>query len=648
MAGTLHFFAKLKEKRPGSSYSSQIRLTILLLLLFLVILNLQITYLFEQTKRSLNLELETRLKLAASILQEYWEKRDYGRKSIQSRKGILTEEDIFFLKGWAIKSGLDRLLWIQRGGRPLEIEAEGRGLNASDPILARGSEGIMEQAWRGDLVAGPLYRDSGGGFYKALLVPLQRSGEGVVALVGAIAPANGLGHLSRFSSFILYGFLIGIPAALAISFFFIEFVLSPYRRLSSATPSLSETSNIPPDVETIVSTYENAILTLREKEQELASLYQREQKRASDLESYQRYLLSSISSGVLSVDSAFRIQVCNEVARGILAPFESQLQGKDVRQAFKDMPELGSLLEETLQEGKIYRRRELQIRREGSGWSWIGISSSTLRDETGAIRGAIFLLTDLTESRELEEQMRIRENLASLGEISAGIAHEFRNSLSVLLGQCRLLQRRLPEDTREKRTLEEMAAEILSLEAIIREFLKFARPQELSIQPLNLAEFLKDLEGSFSEQLAEAYIELIIRPGQGGFVYADPLALKQAFVNLIQNSKEAMPQGGRIAVGIKTPKTGHEMAGVTGLPQEGFVRVSLSDSGKGMEEEEKEKAFLPFFTTKERGTGLGLALVQKAIVGMGGKVEVESEPGSGTTFHLYLPLVPAAKERGSG
>lgn len=413
-------------------------------------------------------------------------------------------------------------------------------------------------------------------------------------------------------------------------------------------PLLSETSDIPADVETIVSTYENAILTLREKEQELASLYQREQKRASDLESYQRYLLSSISSGVLSVDSAFRIQVCNEVARGILAPFESQLQGKDVRQAFKDMPELGSLLEETLQEGKIYRRRELQIRREGSGWSWIGISSSTLRDETGAIRGAIFLLTDLTESRELEEQMRIRENLASLGEISAGIAHEFRNSLSVLLGQCRLLQRRLPEDIREKRTLEEMAAEILSLEAIIREFLKFARPQELSIQPLNLAEFLKDLEGSFGEQLAEAHIELIIRPGQGGLVYADPLALKQAFVNLIQNSKEAMPQGGRIAVGIKTPKTGHEMAGVTGLPQEGFVRVSLSDSGKGMEEEEKEKAFLPFFTTKERGTGLGLALVQKAIVGMGGKVEVESEPGSGTTFHLYLPWLPAAKERGSG
>jgi len=245
--------------------------------------------------------------------------------------------------------------------------------------------------------------------------------------------------------------------------------------------------------------------------------------------------------------------------------------------------------------------------------------------------------------------MRIKENLAALGEISAGIAHEFRNSLSTLLAQCRLLQRRLPGDDGRKRTLEEMAGEILSLEGVIQEILKFARPIELKIQPLDLAGFLKELGTSFSEPLAEARIEMIIRPGPDALIYADPLALRQVFVNLIQNSKEAMAEGGELAISAKLPHKGHESRKRKALSWgEGFVKISVSDNGRGMGEEEKEKAFLPFFSTKENGTGLGLALVQKAVVGMGGKIEVESQLGSGTTFHLYLPLISLEEGKGSG
>jgi len=426
-------------------------------------------------------------------------------------------------------------------------------------------------------------------------------------------------------------------------------VLRPYRRLSSATPSLSVKGDSSPDVEAIVSTYERIIQSLREQELELARLYQVEQKRAQDLESYQRYLLSNISSGVISLDSGFRIQVCNEVARGILGLPESGVQGYDAREVFARMPELLSLLQESLGEGKIFRRRELRIEREGADSSWIGVSSSLLRDEAGVLGGAIFLLIDLTEIRGLQEQMRIKENLAALGEMSAGIAHEFRNSLSALLAQCRLLQRRLPEEEGGRKTLAEMVEEILALERVIQNFLKFARPQELKVQPLDLAEFLRELGASFAEPLAEARIKMIIGPGTDAFIQADPLALRQAIVNLIQNAQEAMPEGGELAISVQIQRKSQGWKRGKDLSREkGFARISVVDNGRGMGDEEKKKAFLPFFTTKEKGTGLGLALVQRAIVGMGGKIEVESELGKGCAFHLYLPLVPLTEGKGSG
>jgi len=129
---------------------------------------------------------------------------------------------------------------------------------------------------------------------------------------------------------------------------------------------------------------------------------------------------------------------------------------------------------------------------------------------------------------------------------------------------------------------------------------------------------------------------------------ADPLALRQAMVNLIQNSQDAMPQGGELKISVAIPKRRQEWGRGKAPADSTFVKISVSDTGRGMDEEERRKAFLPFFTTKEKGTGLGLALVQKAIVGMRGKIEVESELRVGTTFHLYLPLISLGEGKSSG
>lgn len=642
----MRYFDKLKGGWIGSNYASQIRLVILLLLLFLVVLNLQITYLFEQTKRGLDREMETRLRLAASLFLQDRQERDQGRGLLPGGGEALVGEEMAFLKAWMPQAGIERVLVLSREGEPMVIEANGMILRRGIAIGLGDMKALIARAWMGETVPTPVYREPGRGFSKALLTPLRNADHEIFLVLGLITPADFLGNISRASSYIFYGFLIGIPAALIISFFFIEFVLRPFRRLSSAASGPYPGNSASLDVEGIISTYEQIIQSLRDKELEVARLYQMEQRRSHELEHYQHYLLSSISSGVLSLDSQFRIQVANEVAREILNIKGIEVQGKDAHQLFSGMPEFAARLEETLKDGMIFRRREILIERGKGENLWIGLSSSLLKNEAGGIEGAIFLLTDLTEIRALQEQMRIKENLAALGEMSAGIAHEFRNSLSTLLAQSRLLQRRLPEEGGGKSTLEEMIAEIHSLEGVLQEFLQFARPQELKIQPLELGVFLQELRASFGDTLSESGVEILISPVLKIFIGADPLALRQVFLNLIQNAQEAMPGGGQLVISAKIPRTGVWRRGKGTLPPRGFIRISVADTGKGMGAEEKRKAFVPFFTTKEKGTGLGLALVQKAIVGMGGKIEMESEPGSGTTFHLYLPLWPLVEEGG--
>jgi PAS domain S-box-containing protein len=635
------FFADKEGRRRGANYPSQVRLVLLLLLLLLVVVNLQLAYLFERSRHGLEQELDSRLRLAASWLEESGKDRGGGSWGERGAEAW-PELDPASWRGWLGRCGLERLIWIPRGGNPVVLEATGRGWIREEAEVG-GWRRELERAWGGETVSTPTYRAPSGRYFKALLLPQPAGSEkgGVGGLIALVAPADSLGQLSRFSSLILYGFLVGVPAALLIAFFFVDFVLSPYRRLSAATPSAGPPAGVLPDVEAIVATYEGTIRALQQKEAELARLYQIEQRRAHDLESYQRHLLNHMSSGVLSLDSAFRIRVCNPVAAEILGVMEAEVQGKDAREVFARMPNLRSLLEATLQGGRILQREELEIERPEEGdRSWIGLSSSLLRDEDGRTEGAIFLMVDLTPIRRLQEQVRLRESLAALGEIAAGLAHELRNSLSTLLAHCRLLQRRLP-GPEARGTVEEMVGEIMSLERLVQEFLQFARPAEIRLQPLYLPHLLEEMGRTFSESLAEAGIEMEVQAGSETWISADPTFLRQALVNLINNAKDAMPGGGRLGLEAKVMVR----KGRGGRPKEKLVRISVSDNGKGMGEEERRKAFLPFFSTKEKGTGLGLAMVQKAALGMGGQVEVESAPGAGTTFHLYFPLTGPA---GSG
>jgi signal transduction histidine kinase len=248
-------------------------------------------------------------------------------------------------------------------------------------------------------------------------------------------------------------------------------------------------------------------------------------------------------------------------------------------------------------------------------------------DETGRKHGTICLFTDLTEVMDLEEQLRLKDSLARLGELTAGLAHEFRNGLSTIHGYGRLIDTdQLPESQRPY--VLGIRKETDALGAVVTNFLNFARPTQLSVAPVDLGALVDHAIAEVrAEQLAEG--GTIGREGQFAVVDGDEVLLRQAIGNLIRNALEACRRA-RV-----TPKIAIEGRVDHG---QGVVRLIVSDNGPGIDPAVRGRMFRPFVTTKPDGTGLGLALVQKIVVTHNGRVAVTSDPGQGAVFQVTLPI----------
>jgi signal transduction histidine kinase len=236
---------------------------------------------------------------------------------------------------------------------------------------------------------------------------------------------------------------------------------------------------------------------------------------------------------------------------------------------------------------------------------------------TGEVLGAAVLVSDLTEITHLSRQVRLRENMASLGEMSAGIAHEFKNSLATISGYSQMLSEESSTST-DTDFAGKITAETASLSRIVNDFLNFARPQGFAQEPVDLVAVLRDCAEECRVQL-----DFGTEP-RSHIVAADPTALRQALSNLLRNSAEAVTEGQQPVVRVAMVET----------PE--AVQLSLADNGCGIPAEALPRVFVPFFTTKPSGTGLGLALVHRIVTEQGGAIQVESVPGS-TTFTLTLP-----------
>jgi signal transduction histidine kinase len=225
------------------------------------------------------------------------------------------------------------------------------------------------------------------------------------------------------------------------------------------------------------------------------------------------------------------------------------------------------------------------------------------------------------ELRDLESQARLRQDLANLGEMAAGIAHELRNPMGVIAGYMNILMQKTDENL--KPTVEAVSKEVAAMDRIINDFLSFARPGKPNLAEVDLRRLMEEcartIKGNYE-------IDISVDASNAPAALADEVLLKQAVLNLLQNATEAVREGGEISLSCRL--------------EGDMVDITVSDSGHGIPETLKNRVFLPFFTTRDRGTGLGLAIVHRIVTGHGGTVDVNSS-GSGTVFRIMLPLKAA-------
>ena len=373
------------------------------------------------------------------------------------------------------------------------------------------------------------------------------------------------------------------------------------------------------DVSFVIGAFQDVTRQLKEKEKELERLRSLAEQRAENIESYTENILQCVTSGVITFDGNGLCTTMNRAAEEILGLEQKKALGKTCGEIFGE-GDICRIVQDTLQKGIPSRRMETELVRKNHRL-WLGFNTALLMDLQGKSLGVILSFSDLTEVKQLQEQMELRERLTALGEMSAGIAHELRNPMAVIAGYLNLLAKK--QDGTGQAVIKDVLAEISGMNRIIGDLLTFARPTALNRTAVNMRELIEACVSTVLQaKVADARITTVIELGEGT-ASVDEVLMRQALGNLIQNAVEAMPEGGTLTVRSQRDRE---------------LFIAIKDTGAGVPREQHRKIFLPFFTTKDKGVGMGLALTHKIITAHGGRVEVESREDSGSTFTVVLPM----------
>jgi PAS domain S-box-containing protein len=410
--------------------------------------------------------------------------------------------------------------------------------------------------------------------------------------------------------FLLIGLLV-----LSLGLFVLWTIARRYRRVLGLG---KEDQDKAQDISFIISAFQDVTRQLKEKEKELHRLKSLAEQRAETVESQTENILQSVSNGVITFDVSGTVTTMNRAAEEILGTTREQALGRSCSELFGHS-DLCRLVQEALETRLTSQRMETAILRK-QGRVWLGFNTALLTDRSGNGLGAILSFSDITEVKRMQEQMELKERLSALGEMSAGIAHELRNPMAVITGYLTLLAKRQDETGQD--VIRDVLAEINGMNRIIGDLLTFARPTALNRVVVDIREMIAACVESVLHGKAEAARIETVLDLQAVTVSADEVLLRQALGNIIQNAVDAMPEGGTLAVRSRKERS---------------LMIAVSDTGQGIPDDTVKKIFLPFFTTKEKGVGMGLALAHKIITSHGGRIDVESREGSGTTFTVTIP-----------
>lgn len=353
-------------------------------------------------------------------------------------------------------------------------------------------------------------------------------------------------------------------------------------------------------------------------------------------------VLRSLGSGILVVDAAGRVLRVNRATQEILGKAESELLNH-VLDEFADLSELNGVIHNTLTTGRSDDRHELFVRANGQTIP-LGLTTSVLSDHTGRIIGAVANFRNLAPIRKLEEQVRRSQHLAALGQMAAGVAHEIRNPLNSIRGFAQLLQEGASKNPTQSEYTQIILEEVDRMNRIVQDLLDFSRQRDLTLVPVQIEKLIEEIaHGMHTDtQKARVALEVVASKDVLPGVLGNTDKLRQVFRNIVLNAIQACKAEGKVSISlslIDTQPAPVKASGSSATLGRREVIVKIEDTGCGIDPVVLPKIFDPFFTQKESGTGLGLSISQKIIEQHGGRIEVKSEPGKGSTFSVFLPAI---------
>ncbi len=612
-------------------FEFQVRLVLVLLVLFLAALDVMSLHLFDRSRHSLERSERRWSEVQARQLVE-----DLGPETLP---GLLTREQEIgsgtvttLLRRAALRSGFARVALLDETGREVagseETAGDGRASGPGPPAEVR----TALQAG-GPVSLDPRPDPRSGETRIATYAPLLDSGGRLVGFLEAIAAVPDLGALDTGFRRVLTIQVAGVLAIGVLLLVFARWVSAPYRRIVAAAgeagwPPTGRGESDDPDE--LVQAVRVMVAKLREQDEALTALG-REQGGFGTLVGFARHAAARMSTGVLVLDGGGRVAAMNPSAAILLGCDEAETRGSDLRSLPRTVEGLHPLVRACLDTGRGASREVLEVRMGDVRAGHFGVAVAPVHDSDGHVGGVLVLLSDLTEIRELQEQVRLRESLAAVGQLSAGIAHEFRNALATILGYARILEKQ--GDPRARGPVAEIVREIDSVREVIDEFLLYARPPGPAREPVDLDRIVRRAAAGASEA-----IDVQVR-GEFRSVIGDEGLLRRAFGDLLQNAADAGRDAGRRAQVLVSGRVDSAS---------GSVWIDVDDDGPGIPPALRSQVFVPFFTTRAAGTGLGLALVQRTIVDLGGTVEAMGGPSGGARFRIRLPLFRAEDVSATG
>ncbi|MFA6055067.1 MAG: response regulator [Thermodesulfovibrionales bacterium] len=278
---------------------------------------------------------------------------------------------------------------------------------------------------------------------------------------------------------------------------------------------------------------------------------------------------------------------------------------------------------------------------------YIELKSYPMKDTLGNVISVIEIIHDVTEQKKLEAQLLHAQKMEAIGQLAGGIAHDFNNILTVILGFANLLQMEMKKDDPLQNNIVPIVKAAKKASDLTRALLAFSRKQIINPKPVNINQIITGVEELLSRIIGEDIELSIILADKDLIIMADANQIEQVLMNLFANARDAMPEGGKLTISTGFMKIDDKFIAAHAYGSDGlYALISVEDTGHGIDRGTKERIFEPFFTTKEvgKGTGLGLAMVYGIIKQHDGYINVYSEPGKGTTFKIYLPLIQSVLE----